>query len=77
MIEASLSHEPLRTVTHHQVVQKTYFATLSPGQMVIGAVCLVLVLWLAYRIGTVIVRLAAGFLFLGLIAYVIYRFFLQ
>ena len=77
MFEASRSHEPLKTIKHQQVVQTTYFASLTPGQMVIGAVCLVLVLWLAYRIGTVIVRLAAGFLFLGLIAYVIFHFFLK
>ena len=77
MIEASLAHEPLKTLKHQQVVQTSYVATLTPIQMVVSAVCLVLVLWLAYRIGTVILRVAAGFLFLGLIAYIIYHFFLQ
>ena len=47
MIEASLAHEPLKTLKHQQVVQTSYVATLTPIQMVVSAVCLVLVLWLA------------------------------
>jgi len=50
---------------------------LSPIQMVIAAVALFLVLWLAYRIGTVILRLVAGLLFLGVAGYGIWYLFLR
>ena len=63
---------------HAQVVQSSTRVSgpaLTPMQMVISAVCLVLVLWLAYRIGVVILRIVAGFLFLGLIAYGIWNLF--
>ena len=50
---------------------------LSTGQSVIAAVCLVLVLWVAYRIGTVILRLVAGLLFMGLVIYGIWYLFIK
>ena len=50
---------------------------LTPAQTVIAAVCLVLVLWLAYRIGVVILRIVAGFLFMGLVAYGIWVLFIK
>lgn len=70
------AHRPQKA--HEQVVQQTIGISgppLTPTQMVIAAVCLVLVLWLAYRIGVVILRIAAGFLFLGLVAYGIWYLF--
>lgn len=50
---------------------------LTPFQMAIGAVCLVLLLWLAYRIGKVILRLVAGMLFLGLLVFGIWYLFIK
>ena len=50
---------------------------LTPVQTAIAAVCLVLVLWLAYRIGVVILRIVAGLLFLGLIAYGLWFLFIK
>ena len=64
--------------THVQSVQQTIGISgppLTPIQMVFATVCLVLVLWLAYRIGVVILRIVAGFLFLGLVAYGIWYLF--
>ena len=52
-------------------------AHLGPLQMLFAVLCLVLVLWVAYRIGQVILRLAAGFLFIGLAAYGIWFFFIK
>ena len=50
---------------------------LSLFQLFVAVLCLMLVLWVAYRIGTVILRLAAGFLFLGLAVYGIWFFFIK
>jgi hypothetical protein len=50
---------------------------LTPFQTVIGVVCLVLLLWLAYRIGKVILRLVAGMLFLGLLVFGIWYLFIK
>jgi|GEM_PF-1225958 hypothetical protein len=50
---------------------------LTPFQMVIGGACLVLLLWLAYRIGRVILRLVAGLLFLGLLVFGIWYLFIK
>ena len=47
---------------NHPLVHETLSSTgpaLTPIQMVIAAVCIVLVLWLAYRIGIVILRIVA------------------
>ena len=60
-----------------EVVHSTIWVNLTPIQMVFAAVCLVLVLWLAYRIGMVILRLVLGFLFLGLVAYGFYYLFFR
>ena len=65
---------------HHQTVQQTVGISgppLTPVQSGVAVVCLVLVLWLAYRIGTVILRLVAGFLFLGLVAYGFWYLFVK
>jgi hypothetical protein len=50
---------------------------LTPFQTVIGVVCLVLLLWLAYRIGKVILRLVAGMIFLGLLVFGIWYLFIK
>jgi hypothetical protein len=50
---------------------------LTSFQMIAGAVCLVLLLWVAYRIGVVILRLVAGMLFLGLLVYGIWYLFIR
>jgi len=50
---------------------------LTPFQMTIAAVCLVLLLWVAYRIGKVILRLVAGVLFLGLLVFGIWYLFIK
>jgi len=50
---------------------------LTPFQMTIAAVCLVLLLWVAYRIGRVILRLVAGLLFLGLLVFGIWYLFIK
>jgi hypothetical protein len=67
-----------KTLSQTQKVTETTFGVhLGPGQMVIAAVCLMLVLWLAYRIGVVILRLVAGILCLGLVAYGIWYLFIR
>ena len=58
-------------------VTRVSTAPLTPFQMVIGAVCLMLLLWLAYRIGKVILRLVAGMLFLGLLVFGIWYLFIK
>ena len=50
---------------------------LTPFQTIIGVVCLVLLLWLAYRIGKVILRLVAGMIFLGLLVFGIWYLFIK
>jgi hypothetical protein len=50
---------------------------LTPLQMTIGVLCLVLLLWVAYRIGRVILRLVAGLLFLGLLVFGIWYLFIK
>jgi len=45
--------------------------------MTIGVLCLVLLLWVAYRIGRVILRLVAGLLFLGLLVFGIWYLFIK
>ena len=42
---------------------------LTPAQTAIAVVLGVLALWLAYKIGKVILRIVAGLLFLGLVAF--------
>jgi len=73
------AQEATKSLKHQQtkVVHQSFAVNLTPTQMVIGAVCLVLVLWLAYRIGRVILRLAFGLLFLVLVAYGIWYLFLR
>ena len=50
---------------------------LTPLQMCVGAACLVLLLWVAYRIGVVILRLVSGLLFLSLLVYGIWYLFIK
>lgn len=50
---------------------------LTPFQTVLGVVSLVLLLWLAYTIGKVILRLVAGILFLGLLVFGIWYLFVK
>ena len=49
----------------------------TPLQTALLAAGLVLVLWVAYRIGKVILRLVAGLLFLGLMVFGIWYLFLK
>ena len=50
---------------------------LTPIQTLIAVVVLILVLWVAFRIGIVILRIVAGLLFLGLACYGIWYLFLR
>ncbi len=50
---------------------------MNPLQTVLLAVGLVVVLWLAYKIGKVVLRIAAGLAFLALIAALAWYFFLR
>ena len=50
---------------------------LTPFQMIIAGAVLLLILWLAYKIGVVILRIVAGLLFLGLIGYGIWYLFIR
>jgi hypothetical protein len=43
----------------------------------LAAACLVLLLWVAYRIGVVILRLVAGLLFLGLLVFGAWYLFIK
>jgi hypothetical protein len=45
--------------------------------MIAGGVVLLLVLWLAYKIGKIILRIVAGLLFLGLVGYGIWYLFVR
>ena len=50
---------------------------LTPVQTGIAVLCLVLLLWVAYRIGKVILRVVAGMLFLGLVVFGIWYLFIK
>jgi len=50
---------------------------LTTAQMAIAAVLIFLALWLAYRIGIVILRVVAGLIFLGLAGYGIWYLFFR
>jgi hypothetical protein len=50
---------------------------LTPGQTVVAIVCLVLLLWVAIRIGAVILRLVVGLLFLGFLLYGVWYLFIK
>lgn len=49
---------------------------MTPLQAVLLGILLFALLWVAYKIGKIILRIAAGLLFLGLAAYVVWRFLL-
>jgi len=63
--------------TEGVVVTQVSSTPLTPFQMVLGGLALVLLLWVAYRIGRVILRLVAGVLFLGLLAFAIWYLFIK
>ena len=50
---------------------------LTPLQMVAAGAVLMLLLWVAYRIGVVILRVVAGLLFLGLLVSGIWYLFFK
>jgi hypothetical protein len=50
---------------------------LTPVQTVVAIVCLVLLLWVAIRIGAVILRLVVGLLFLGFLLYGVWYLFIK
>ncbi|HLO66273.1 MAG TPA: hypothetical protein VK188_04600 [Holophaga sp.] len=51
--------------------------SLTPFQMAVGLVLALFVLFVAYKIGKVILRVVAGLLFLGLAGYGIWYLFLR
>lgn len=50
---------------------------MNPIKILILLAALFLVLWLAYKIGKVLLRIAVGLLFLGLLVFVIWHYFLR
>lgn len=50
---------------------------LTPFQACLAIAVLVLLLWVAYRIGKVILRLVAGLLFLGLLVFGVWYLFIK
>ena len=62
-----------------QVVGSTQISgpPLAPWQMAVAGAALVLLLWVAYRIGKVILRVVAGLLFLGLLVSGIWYLFFK
>lgn len=50
---------------------------MTTSTLIILAIVAVLVLWVAYKVGQVILRLALGLAALGLIAYGIWRFLIR
>jgi len=50
---------------------------MTPFQMTLAVIGIVLLLWVAYRIGKVILRLVAGLLFLGLLVFGIWYLFIK
>lgn len=67
--------EPL--VNPHPPAPPPQLAHLTPTQTAIAAVVIVLALWLAYKIGKVILRIVAGLLFLGLVGFGIWYLFIK
>ena len=70
---------PAPHVQHSESVSVTRVSgpPLTPFQTVLGVLALVLLLWVAYRIGRVILRLVAGVLFLALLATGVWYFFIK
>lgn len=50
---------------------------MSAIQLTLGILALLLVLWIAYKIGKIVLRILAGLLFLGLIGYALWFFLLR
>lgn len=49
---------------------------MTPLQGALLGAALFVLLWIAYKIGKIILRIAAGLLFLGLVSYAVWRFLL-
>ena len=71
--------KPAFPVHGAEAVQVTAFSAhaLTPMQSVLAIACLVLLLWVAIRIGAVILRLAVGLLFLGFLLYGVWYLFIK
>lgn len=50
---------------------------MSAIQLTPGILALLLLLWIAYKIGKIVLRILAGLLFLGLIGYALWFFLLR
>lgn len=50
---------------------------MSAIQLTLGILALLLLLWIAYKIGKIVLRILAGLLFLGLIGYALWFFLLR
>lgn len=50
---------------------------MSPLNTLLAVLALVLILWIAYKIGKILLRILAGLLFLGLLGYGVWYFFLR
>lgn len=50
---------------------------MSPLNVLLAVLALVLILWIAYKIGKILIRILAGLLFLGLLGYGVWYFFLR
>lgn len=60
---------------HHPVPAAS--GPLSTGQTVLVVLLILLLLWVAYKVGKVILRVVAGLLFLGLACYGIWYLFIR
>jgi len=62
-----------------EIIQETRISgpPLTPLQTAAAAVFLLLLLWVAYRIGKVVLRVVAGLVFLGLLAGSIWYLFIK
>lgn len=49
---------------------------MTSWQAILAGILLFAVLWIAYKIGKILLRIAVGLLFLGLVAYAVWRFLL-
>ncbi|MBI4914120.1 MAG: hypothetical protein HY823_15435 [Acidobacteria bacterium] len=50
---------------------------MTPVQWALSLLAVVTLLWLAYKIGKVVLRVLAGLLFLGAAAFVVWYFFIR
>ncbi|GEM_PF-4134793 len=64
-------------MTPHPPPMPPEFVHLTTFQKVVAVLVILLVLWIAFKVGKVILRIVAGLLFLGLAAYGIWYLFLR